>query len=241
LIDERLPGVHAVLYLIFNEGYASTSGPLVRTDLCDEAIRLERVLYALLPDDPETAGLLALMLLQHSRRDARTDDAGELVVLDDQDRSRWDHDMIDEGLALVRDTLPRGPVGPYPLQAAIAACHAEAPRPEDTDWPQIATLYGALGTIAPSPVVELNRAVAVAMADGPAAGLSLLDVLGATGELDDYHLFHSARAELLRRLERNDEAAEAYRRSLALTTNAAQRRFLERRLADPRRSPHAGT
>jgi RNA polymerase sigma-70 factor (ECF subfamily) len=231
LLDERLPGVHAVLYLIFNEGYASTSGPLVRTELCDEAIRLARVLRGLLPDDPETAGLLGLMLLQHSRRDARTDDAGDLVVLDEQDRSRWDHDMIDEGLALVRDTLPRGRIGPYQVQAAIAACHAEAPRPEDTDWPQIATLYGALAAIAPSPIVELNRAVAVAMADGPSAGLALLDTLAAAGELDDYHLFHSARADLLRRLERDDEAAAAYRRALDLTTNEAERRFLEGRLA----------
>jgi len=224
-LPERLDGVRAVLYLVFNEGYASTEGDLLRSELCDEAIRLARLLDTLVPNEPETAGLLALMLLQHARRDARTDDAGDLVLLEDQDRSRWDHAMIDEGLALLEE---RAPAGPYRVQAAIAACHAAAPRAEDTDWPQIASLYGRLLELQPSPVVALNRAVAVAMADGPDAGLRLLEPLAE--DLDRYHLYHAARADLLRRGGRS-EAADAYRRALDLVTNDAERRYLRARLA----------
>ncbi len=230
LLAGRLSSVLAVLYLIFNEGYVASGGSLLRVDLCDEAIRLGRVLADLLPGEPETEGLLALMLLQHSRRDARTDGNGDLVLLEDQDRSRWDHEMIDEGLAMVDATLGRGRPGPYQVQAAIAALHARAPRPEDTDWPQIAALYGVLAAMVPSPVVELNRAVAVAMADGPEHGLRMLEPLAA--ELGGYHLFHSARADLLRRLHRDGEAGEAYLRALELAGNPAERRFLERRLAE---------
>ncbi len=230
LLPERLPGVLAVLYLVFNEGYAATSGPLVRTDLCNEAIRLTRVLVALMPNEAEAEGLMALMLLQHSRRDARADERGALVLLEDQDRARWDHDMIDEGITALDAAMAARRPGPYQIQAAIAALHAQAPRPEDTDWPQIAALYGRLAELSPSPVVELNRAVAVAMADGPARGLSMVNALA--GDLDGYHLFHSARADLLRRLERRDEAAESYRRALALATNPSERAYLELRLAE---------
>jgi RNA polymerase sigma-70 factor, ECF subfamily len=230
LLSERLPGVLAVIYLIFNEGYSASSGPLVRADLCEEAIRLARVLDRLMPDEPEVRGLLALLLLQHSRREARADDAGNLVLLEDQDRSRWDHDAIDEGLALVDAALAARRLGPYQVQAAIAALHARAPRPEDTDWPQIAALYGMLAAMSPTPVVELNRAVAVAMADGPERGLPM--VVALADELDGYHLFHATRADLLRRLGRNDEAAEAYRRALALVIAPTERAFLERRLAE---------
>jgi len=230
LLPERLPGVLAVLYLVFNEGYGSTWGQLVRVDLCDGAIRLTRLLVHLMPSEPEIAGLLALMLLQHSRHDARTTPEGELVLLEDQDRARWDHDAIDEGLALLDAAIAQRRPGPYQLQAAIAALHARAPRSEDTDWPQIAALYGRLADASPSPVVELNRAVAVAMADGPARALPLVDALA--GELDGYHLFHSARADLLRRLDRREEAAQAYRRALELATNPSERAFLEGRLAE---------
>ena len=230
LLPERLPGVLAVLYLVFNEGYAATSGPLVRTDLCDEAIRLTRVLETLMPGEPEAAGLLALMLLQHSHRNARTGPRGELVLLEDQDRARWDHAMIDEGLAILDRAIVARRPGPYQLQGAIAALHARAPRPEDTDWPQIAALYDRLAESSPSPVVELNRAVAIAMADGPELGLALFIPL--EDELDGYHLFHAARADLFRRLHRNEEAAAAYRRALELVTNQEQRSYLERRLAE---------
>jgi len=230
LLPERVPDVLAVLYLVFNEGYAATEGPLIRVELCDEAIRLARLLHAPLPEEPEAAGLLALMLLHHSRRDARTGDSGELVLLEEQDRARWDHDMIDDGLATLDATLLRRQPGPYQLQAAIAALHARAPRPEDTDWPQIAALYGRLALMTPSPVVELNRAVAIAMADGSERGLALVESLG--GELDGYLPFHSARADLLRRLDRRGEAAEAYGRAIALATNPAQRHFLEQRLEE---------
>ncbi len=228
LLPERVPAVLAVLYLIFNEGYAASEGPLVRAELCEEAIRLVRILAALMPEDAEAIGLLALMLLQHSRRDARVDVSGELVLLEDQDRARWDHDMIDEGLALLERAMGLRHPGPYQLQAAIAALHARAPRPEDTDWPQIAALYGALAAASPSPVVELNRAAAVALADGPERGLRLMEPLAET--LDGYHHFHSARADLLRRMGRNDEAAAAYERALSLATNPKERAFLERRL-----------
>jgi len=224
-LPDRLDGVRAVVYLVFNEGYEATEGELIRTDLCAEAIRLARLLDHLIPDEPESRGLLALLLLQHARRAARTDTAGDLVTLEDQDRSRWDQELIDEGLALVDEPA----TGSYQLQAAIAACHDRAPRPEDTDWAQIASLYDELQRVRPSPVVALNRAVAVAMADGPDTGLRLLEPLA--DDLDRYHHFHAARADLLRRAGRGPEAADAYDRALALVGNDAERRYLERRRA----------
>ncbi len=230
LLPERFGGVLAALYLIFNEGYSATEGPLVRVELCDEAIWLSRVLSNLMPDEPEALGLLALMLLQHSRHRARVDPSGELVLLEDQNRSLWDRGMIREGVQTLDRAMARGTPGPYQVQAAIAALHAQAPRAEDTDWPQIASLYGALAERSPSPVVSLNRAVAVAMADGPAAGLALADEL--KDELDGYHLFHAARADLLRRLDRREEASAAYGRALELTTNPLERSFLRRRLRE---------
>ncbi|MEN3534318.1 sigma-70 family RNA polymerase sigma factor [Microbispora sp. ZYX-F-249] len=232
LLPERLPAVLAVLYLLFNEGYSATAGAgLVRHDLASEAIRLARVLVRLMPEEPEAAGLLALMLLHHARRAARLDDAGDLVVLEDQDRGRWDAGRIAEGVALLDGALRRGRPGPYQVQAAIAACHATAARPEDTDWAQIAVLYGRLARLVPSPVVELNRAVAVGMAHGPAAGLALADALRETGALAGYHLLPAARADLLRRLGRTAEAAEAYREAAGLAATDAERRYLARRLA----------
>jgi RNA polymerase sigma-70 factor (ECF subfamily) len=230
LLPERVPGVLAVLYLIFNEGYAASSGELVRSDLCDEAIRLGRLVDGLMPDEPEAQGLLALMLLQHSRREARVGDDGSLVLLEDQDRSRWDHDRIDEGLGLLDRAIERRRPGAYQVQAAIAALHARAPRPEDTDWPQIAALYGRLFEMTPSPVVALNRAVAISMADGPDVALPLVDALAP--QLDGYLHLHSTRADLLRRLGRSEEARAAYARALELSTNDAERAFLERRLAE---------
>jgi RNA polymerase sigma-70 factor, ECF subfamily len=226
-LPDRLGSVLAALYLIFNEGYAATEGEaLVRRELCAEAIRLTRVLRGLMPDEPEVAGLLALLLLQDSRRDARTGPAGELVLLDEQDRRLWDRQQIAEGLALVE----RLPPGPYALQAAIAAEHARAATPEATDWARIAALYGLLAHLAPGPVVELNRAAAVAMAEGEERGLELM--AGLDDELAGYHLLHAARADLLRRLGRDEEAAAAYRRALELARQPAQRTFLERRLAE---------
>jgi RNA polymerase sigma-70 factor (ECF subfamily) len=232
LLPERLAAVLAVLYLIFNEGYHASGGEaLIRRELCAEAIRLARALVDLMPDEPEPAGLLALMLLQDARRAARVSSTGEVVLLAEQDRSRWDRAAIADGLRLVERTLRRRP-GPYALQAAIAAVHAEAARAEDTDWQQIAALYGVLCGVSPSPVAELNRAVAVAMADGPAAGLALIDRPEIAGALEQYRWLHSARADLLRRLDRFGEAAEAYRRALLLAENGAERTFLERRLGE---------
>ena len=232
-LPDRLPEVLAVVYLIFNEGYSATEGDvLVRRDLCAEAIRLARLLVETMPDEPEADGLLALLLLHDARREARIDGRGDLVLLGDQDRARWDHAQIAEGVELVSRALRRAGrarAGPYALQAAVAALHDEAPTARETDWPQIALLYGELARVAPGPVVELNRAVAVAMADGPEQGLALLDGLGDTS-LAGNHLFHSARADLLARLGRADEARAAYRRALALVTTTAERRFLERRL-----------
>jgi RNA polymerase sigma-70 factor (ECF subfamily) len=231
LLPDRTPSVLGVVYLLFNEGYSAAVGPdLVRRDLCDEAIRLARTLAALMPDDAEVLGLTALLLLQHSRRAARLDEAGDPVTLEDQDRGRWDRAAIDEGLALLDAALRRREPGPYQVQAAIAACHARAERPTDTDWPQIAALYGRLAELVPSPVVRLNRAVAVAMADGPAAGLAQVDALGE--ELAGYRMLPATRADLLRRLGRDEEAAESYREALALTDSDAERRFLTHRLTE---------
>jgi RNA polymerase sigma-70 factor (ECF subfamily) len=236
-LPARLGSVLASLYLIFNEGYLATSADtLVRRELCDEAIRLGRVLASLMPGESEAQGLLALMLLHHSRRDARLDAGGDLVLLEDQDRSLWRRDELDEGLRL---TDLAGAAGPYALQAAIAAEHARAAQAEATDWSRISVLYEQLEAATPSAVVTLNRAVAVAMADGPDRGLAILDGLAANGELDDYRLLHSARADLLRRLGRDSEAAAAYARALELATNPVERRFLERRLATyPDRPAH---
>jgi RNA polymerase sigma-70 factor (ECF subfamily) len=231
VLPERLRSVLAVLYLVFNEGYAATAGDaLVRRELCAEAVRLTRVVVDLMPDEPEAGGLLALMLLQDSRREARVGADGELILLEEQDRARWDRDEIDEGVDLLDRALRRGRPGPYQVQAAVAAHHARAARPEDTHWGEIAALYERLAAMQPSPVVELNRAVAVAMAEGPDRGLEMMDLLG--GSLQRYHLFHSARADLLRRLARNEEAAAAYRRAIELSANDVETRFLRRRLAE---------
>jgi RNA polymerase sigma-70 factor, ECF subfamily len=233
VLRERLEPVQAVIYLIFNEGYATTAGEhLVRADLCAEAIRLSRTLCELLPKEPENLGLLALMLLHDSRRNARVNSAGELVTLEEQDRSLWNRDQICEGVRLLKDALRLHSVGPYQLQAAIAAVHGEAQTPADTDWRQIASLYSELMRLSPTPVVALNHAVAVAMSEGLPRGLAMIDDLGASGELDGYYLFHAARADILRRLGRRHDAADAYQRALALATNQVERNYLTRRLRE---------
>jgi len=241
LLPERLDGVLRVLYLIFNEGYGATSGDaLVRRELSQEAIRLGRVLVDLMPDEPEALGLLALMLLHDARRGARVGPEGELVLLEDQDRGRWDRVRIAEGQALLDRALRMRRAGPYQVQAAIAALHDEAPSSTATDWPQIVALYDRLASHVASPVVELNRAVAVAMASGPETGLARIDAIAAGGRLESYPYLHSARADLLRRLGRLEEAAAAYRRAHELTANIAERTFLAGRLlevTDPRRDP----
>ncbi|MGH2817547.1 MAG: RNA polymerase sigma factor [Actinomycetota bacterium] len=241
-LPERLGSVLAVIYVVFTEGYAASSGDrIVRRELCDEAIRLGRVLVGLMPDEPEARGLLALMLVQHSRRTARIDEFGDIVLLEQQDRLRWDRTMVEEGLGLVRNALTRATPGPYLLQAAIAAAHAEAASFGETDWPRIVALYDLLLERMPSPVVKLNRAVAVAMRDGPGAGLELIDALLDDGRLDRFHLLHSARAELLRRMGRTNEAEEDYRRALTLEQTGPERRYLEGRLAELRAARDVST
>jgi len=231
-LAERLDSVLRVVYLVFNEGYSASSGQsLTRVDLSGEAIRLGRLLVELLPE-PEAIGLLALMLLQESRRAARASSTGDLILLNDQDRSLWNRDQIAEGSALVTRSLASRRAGPYALQAAIAAVHAEAASADATDWDEIVGLYDVLLRVEPTPVVELNRAVAVAMRDGPAAGLTLIESILARGDLDDYHLAHAARADLCRRLGRTEEARASYQRAIALARQGPERRFLERRLAE---------
>ncbi len=233
-LPDRLDAVLRVVYLVFNEGYsASAGGAVTRQDLSGEAIRLGRLLVDLLPE-PEALGLLGLMLLQDSRRAARTSPTGDLVLLEEQDRSLWNRDQIAEGTALVRRALGAGPVGPYAIQAAIASVHAAAPHPSATDWGRIVGFYDLLMQAEPSPVVELNRAVAVAMRDGAAAGLELVEAILARGHLETYHLAHAARADLCRRLGKRDEARDAYERALALTVQEPERRFLQRRLMELR-------
>jgi RNA polymerase sigma-70 factor, ECF subfamily len=232
-LGERLRAVLAVIYALFNEGYGASAGDeLIRKDLCTEAIRLGRLLAELMPDEPEALGLLGLMLLQDSRRSARLDSAGELVTLEDQDRDLWDVQRIEEGCNVIDGAVRLRRPGPYQLQAAIAACHAQAPTAADTDWREITALYDRLGEIAPTPVVLLNRAVAIAMADGPAAGLALVDELEQTDALSGYYLLPATRADLLRRLGRDGEAAASYRRALELAPTDAERRFLGRRLSE---------
>ena len=238
-MPERLDGVLTTIYLIFTEGYAPTRGaPLLRAELCAEAIRLGRLLRSLLAPRPpaEATALLALMLLQDSRREARLDEDNNLVVLEEQDRTLWNRPQIGEALVLVNESL-RGAPGPFALEAAIAAEHCKATRAEDTNWTQIVALYDLLEQLMPSPIVSLNRAVAVAMAKGPQPALDIIDELTASGELDDYHLLHAARADMLRRLGSNDEAAASYKTALRLASNDSERRFLERRLNEVRSLP----
>ena len=240
LLPERTSGVLAVLYLLFNEGYAATAGQrLVRHDLCDEAIRLARALAGLMPDEPEASALLALMLFHHARRAGRTNAAGEVVTLEDQDRSLWDQAQISEGTARLEAAARRRRPGPYLIQAGIAQCHATAPAAGQTDWPVIARLYGMLAARVPSAVVELNRAVAVGMAEGPSAGLVLVDELIESGRLEGYYLLPATRADLLRRLGLA-EAADSYRAALGLAVNEAERRYLAGRLAEAQRQAEPG-
>jgi RNA polymerase sigma-70 factor, ECF subfamily len=237
-IAERLEAVLTVIYLVFNEGYVATRGAsLVRTDLCAEAIRLGRLVITLMEPQPpaEANALLALMLLHDARRDARLDETGEIIILDEQDRSRWNHKQIAEAVLLLKGA-PSGTPGPFAFQAAIAAAHCKAANPGDTNWPEIVRLYDQLERVQPSPIVSLNRAVAIAMAEGPRAGLAMMDRLAASNHLGDYHLFHAARADLLRRLELFGESAKSYARALELVTNDSERRFLERRLREVRKN-----
>jgi RNA polymerase sigma-70 factor, ECF subfamily len=240
VLPQRIDAVMAVIYLVFNEGYAATCGDtLVRADLCAEAIRLGRIVCELIAGNTEARGLLALMLLQDSRRTTRVSSDGEIVLLEEQDRTKWNRAQIREGLALVHSALSAGPAGPYAIQAAIASVHARAPRAADTQWHEIEALYAYLMRIRPSPVIELNHAVAVAMASGVAEGLQMIESIRVRNDLDGYHLMWAARADLLRRLERWDEAAQSYRRALALVTAEPERRFLARRLGEvqARRAP----
>jgi RNA polymerase sigma-70 factor (ECF subfamily) len=233
LLPERTVAVLGVLYLLFNEGYSASAGAdLMRVDLCTEALRLGRLLVELMPDEPEAIGLLALMLLQGSRRQARVGAGGELVPLEEQDRARWDGEAIHEGLDVLDWALRRRKPGPYQVQAAIAACHASVPDAASTDWVEIALLYGKLAELLPSAVVELNRAVAVAMAEGPAAGLALVEALEAAGALSGYHLLAATKADFLRRLGRRAEAASEYRQAIKSAANEAERRYLSRRLEE---------
>lgn len=233
LLCERLAAVQAVVYLIFNEGYTATGGDtLFRTDLCAEAIRLARVLCELMPEEAENLGLLALMLLQDSRRDARINDHGELVILEEQDRSKWNRSRLEEGIHLVERALPRGQVGNYQIQAAIAAIHAEAKTAEKTDWRQIVALYKELMRINSSPIVALNHAAALAMTGEVNTALDLMEKANATKRLEHYYLYHASRADLLRRLQRKEEATTAYHRALALATNQVEQRYLRRRLSE---------
>ena len=234
-MPERMDAVLTAIYLVFNEGYASTKGPLVRTDLSGEAIRLARLLRSLLAQNaqPELSGLLALMLLHDARREARLDANGDIVTLEEQDRSRWNHAQITEAMPLVVESF-RGGAGPYALQAAIAALHCRAEKYEDTDWRQIVQRYDELARIQPSPVVALNRAVAVAMAEGPSGGLRLIEELASESDLEEYHLLHAAKADLLRRMGATNDAAKSYERALELVTNDSERRYLERRLREVR-------
>jgi RNA polymerase sigma-70 factor, ECF subfamily len=230
-LAERLAPVQSVIYLVFNEGYSATAGDsLVRRELCSEAIRLGRTLCELLPEQPENLGLLALMLLHDSRRDARMDRQGRLVTLEEQDRTLWDKERIREGVALLKRALHTRQAGPYQLQAAIAAIHAEAASPAETDWQEIAALYQELMRLMPSPIIALNHAVAVAMSEGLERGLAQIDQVGASGALEDYHLFHAARADILRRLGRRTESAEAYAAALRLVTNQVEKDYLRERL-----------
>jgi RNA polymerase sigma-70 factor (ECF subfamily) len=232
-IGERLTAVQAVIYLIFNEGYAASTGQsLVRNDLCAEAIRLGRVLFDLMPYEPENIGLLALMLLQDSRREARVSERGELVTLEEQDRSHWDPAEIKEGLELVERALAFGRAGAYQIQAAIAAVHSEARNADETDWRQIVALYEELMRLTSSPVVALNHAAAVAMSEGYEQGLALIESIGADVKLNNYYLFHASRADLLRRLGRSDEAINAYERALSLTTNLVEQNYIRSRLQE---------
>jgi RNA polymerase sigma-70 factor (ECF subfamily) len=233
LLPERLPGVLGVVYLLFNEGYSATAGAdLIRQGLAAEAIRLGRVLVRLMPSEPEASGLLALMLMHDARRAARLDASGDLVTLEDQDRSLWDAASVSEGVAVLEGALRSGRPGPYQVQAAIAACHVTAAQASDTDWAQIALLYGQLARFLPTPVVELNRAVAVGMADGPLAGLVLVEALEKSGKLAGYHLLAATKADMYRRLDRAEEAAACYREALELASTDAERRFLTRRLTE---------